>query len=76
MQLSLHRRPHYSNLFSSETTGPIIAKFHMELPMGWGNESLFATSVSHDNMAITSIYGKNTLKLFFSGTEWPVALGV
>ena len=41
----------FSNIFSSETTGPIKFKFHMETPKeggGGGNESLFKWSWSHD----------------------------
>ena len=32
------RRPHCSNIFSSETTGPIEAKFHMEPPWVGGTK--------------------------------------
>ena len=61
------RRPHSSNI--SETTGPIEAKFHLE-PLWVGRTKV--CSNGPDNMtkiAAMSIYGKNPLKIFFSGTR-------
>ena len=37
-----------SNVILSETTGSVKAKFHMELQLVGGNESLFAASGSHN----------------------------
>ena len=35
----LHRRrPHSSNIISSETAGPTKVKFHMEPPWDWGTK--------------------------------------
>ena len=50
------RRPHSLNIFSSETTGPIKVKFHMELLWDWGTK---VPSNGHDHMPI---YGKNQKK--------------
>ena len=49
---SVARRPSvrpstFSNICSSETTGPIELKYHGVL-LGWGNESLFKWSWPHD----------------------------
>ena len=46
--------------------------------MGWGNESLFKQSRSHDQYGLVTmpIYGKKNLKIFFSGTKTPMALKV
>ena len=38
----------FPNIFSSESTGPIEATFHMKLSWDGGNESLFKRSWSHD----------------------------
>ena len=54
----------FSNIFSSETTGPIEAKFHMEPP--WDRETIvYSNGPGHmTKMAAMPIYGKNlkTLK--------------
>ena len=42
--------------------------------LGWGNESLFKCSWSHDQMAAMPIYGKNPLQIFFSRTLRPMTL--
>ena len=42
--------------------------------VGWGNESLFAESGSHDLVAATPIYGKSPSKIFFSTTKGPMTL--
>ena len=49
----------FSNIFSSETTGPIENKFHMEPP--WDGETkVCSTSPGHmTKMAAMPIYGKN-----------------
>ena len=44
--------------------------------MGWGNESLFGGLDHMTKMAATPIYGKNALKIFFSGTKGPITLGL
>ena len=75
--LSSVRRPHSSNIFFSKTTGPIKAKFYIKPQWGGGNESLFAASVSHDQDGrYAPAYMVNPLKIFFSGTKGPMALGL
>ena len=51
-----------SNIFSSETTGPIEAKFHLALP--WDGETkVCSTGPSHmTKVAAMPIYGKNFKK--------------
>ena len=47
--------------------------------MARGNETLYGGGggLGHmPKMAATPIYGKNPLKIFFSGTKWPVTLGL
>ena len=69
------RRPHSSNI-SSEATGPIKAKFHME-PSWVGGIKVCSVHLGEiGKMAATPIYGKNPLKIFFSGTKGPIALGL
>ena len=69
------RRPHSLNIFSSETTGPIKVKFHMELLWGRGTKTnICSNGPSHmTKMATMPIYGKNLKK--FSSLEpkggWP-----
>ena len=51
----------FSNIFSSETTGPIEAKFYMEPPWD-GVTKVYSNGPGHlTKMAALSIYGK-TLK--------------
>ena len=70
------RRSHSSHVFSSETTGPVKAKFYME-PSWAGEMEVCSPHLDHMiKMAATPIYGKNPLKLFFSGTKGPMALGL
>ena len=52
----------FSNIFSSETTGPIEAKFHMEPPWD-GGMKVFSNGPGHmTKMAAMPIYGKNLKK--------------
>ena len=49
----------FSNIFSSETTGPIEAKFHMEPPWDWGTK-VYSNGPGHmTKMAAMPIYGEN-----------------
>ena len=66
------RRPQCSDIFFSETTQPIKAKFYVELP--WvGGTKFCSQHVGHvTKMAATPIYGKNPSKIFFSGTGGPI----
>ena len=58
----------FSNIFFSETTGPIEAKFHVEPPWD-GGMKVCSNGPGHvTKMAAMSIYGKN-LKKKFSGTK-------
>ena len=52
----------FSNIFSSETTGPIEAKFHMEPPWD-GRTKVCSNDPGHmTKMATMPIYGKNLKK--------------
>ena len=57
-----------SNIFFSETAGPIKAKFYLEPP--WvGGTIFYSRHLGHmTKMAATPIYGKNPSKIFFSRT--------
>ena len=61
-------------VFSSETTGPIEAKFHMKPP--WeGETKICSHGPGHmTKVAAMPIYGKKTLKILFSGTKRPMTL--
>ena len=64
------------NVFSSETTSPIKAKFHMDPQWIRGTE-VYSPRLGHmAKMAAMPIYGKNFLQIFFSGTIRPMALGL
>ena len=70
------RRPHSSNIFSSETTGPSKARFHIEPQKVRGME-VYSPHLGHmTKMAAMPIYGKKPLKIFFSGTKGPMVLGL
>ena len=51
--------PHSLNIFSSETTGPIEAKFHMESPWDGGTKVCSKGPGHMTKMAAMPIYGKN-----------------
>ena len=63
----------FSNIFSSETTGPIKAKFHMASPWDGGTKVCSNSPGHMTKMAAVPIYGKN-LKNLFSGTKGPMTL--
>ena len=52
----------FSNIFSSETTGPIEAKFHMEPPWDGGTKVCSNGPGHMTKMAAMPIYGKNLEK--------------
>ena len=52
----------FSNIFSSETTGPIEAKFHMEPPWDGGTKVCSNGPGHMTKMAAIPIYGKNLKK--------------
>ena len=56
------RRPHSLNIISSETTGPIEARFHMESPWDWGTKDCSNSPGHMTKMAAMPIYGKNLKK--------------
>ena len=59
----------FSNIFSSETTGPMYeAKFHVEPPWDGGMKVCSNGQGHMTNMATMPIYGKNLKKIFF-GTK-------
>ena len=66
------RRPQCSNVFFSETTWPIKAKFYVEPP--WvGGTKFCSRHLGHvTKMAAEPIYGKNPSKIFFSRTGGPI----
>ena len=61
-----------SNIFFSETAGPIKAKFYVEPP--WVGGTIFCSlHLGHmTKMAAMPIYGKNPSKIFFSRTGGPI----
>ena len=70
------RLPTFSNIFSSETTGPIELKFHMETPRDAGTTGCSNGPGHMTKMAAMPIYGKNPLKVFFSRTRRPMTSGL
>ena len=56
------RRPHSLNIFSSETTGPIKVKFHMELLWDGGTKVCSNVPGHMTKMVAMPIYGKNLKK--------------
>ena len=73
----MRRRPHSLNIFSSETTGPIKFKFHMEL-LWVGGTNVSSNGPGHmTKMATMPIYGKKLKKkIFFSETKRPMTLSL
>ena len=49
----------FSNIFFSETTGPIEVKFHVEPPLDGGTKVCSNGPGHMTNMAAMPIYGKN-----------------
>ena len=71
----------FSNIISSETTGPIKAKFHMELPWD-GGMKVYLNGPGHmTKMAVMPIYSKNLKNLLLRNQKaydfetWYVASG-
>ena len=52
----------FSNIFSSETIGPIEAKFHVEPPLDRGTKVCSNGTGHMTKMAAMPIYGKNLKK--------------
>ena len=73
---SVVRPSTFSNIFSSETTGPIKLKFHMETPKDAGTKVCSNGSGHMTKMGAMPIYGKNPLKIFFSRTRRLMTLGL
>ena len=72
----------FSNIFSSETTGPIEAKFHIEPPWDRGRK-VYSNGPGHmTKMAAMPIYGKNLKNLLLRNQKandletWYAASGV
>ena len=55
-------RPHFSNIFSSETAWPTKAKFYVEPPWGGGTKVYINDPGHMTKMATMPIYGKNLKK--------------
>ena len=71
---SVSRPSTISNDFSSETTGPIATKLHIQPPGPLGKKNC-SNGLGHmTNMAAMPIYGKNLKKIFFSRTTGPMTL--
>ena len=64
----------FSNIFSSETTGLIEAKFHTGPPWDGGTKVCSNGPGHMTKMAAMPIHGKNLKKIFFSGTKRPLTL--
>ena len=59
----------FSNIFSSKTTKPIEAKFHMEPPWDEGTK-VYSNGPDHlTKMAAMPIYGKNLKNLLFQNQK-------
>ena len=65
----------FSNI-SSETTGPIKLRFHMETSYDAGTKVCSNGPGHMTKMAARPIYGKNPLKIFFSRTRRPMTSGL
>ena len=71
----------FSNIFSSENTGPIEVKFHVEPPWDGGTKVCSNGPVHMTNMAAMPIYGKNLKNLLLQNQKagdlesWCAALG-
>ena len=64
----------YLNIVFSQTIGPIELKFHVKTPYD-KLAKIYTKSFGHmTKMAATPVYGKNSLKIFFSRTRRPVTL--
>ena len=69
-----HPSSSFSNIFSSETTGEIEAKFHMESQWDGGTK-VYTRDLGHmTKMAAMPIYGKKLSKIVFSRTKRPMTL--
>ena len=64
----------YLNIVFSETTRPIELKFHTTTSYDWLAKICTNCYGHMTKMVTTSIYGKNYLNIFFSGTKQPMAL--
>ena len=70
----VRRRPHFLNIFSAETTGPIKVKFHIELRWDGGTKVCSNGPGHMTKMADMPIYDKNLKKNFFSGPKRLITL--
>ena len=66
----------YINIVFSDNSWPIETKFHMTTPHDWLAKTYTNCYGHMTNIATMSIYGKNSLNLFFSGTKRPLGLGL
>ena len=64
----------FSNIFSSETTGPIETKFHVKPPWDRGTKVCSNGPGHMTKLAAMPIYGKKNLKIFFAGTKRSMTL--
>ena len=75
VRLSSVRPSTFSNI-SSEATGPIELKFHLETNRDGGTKVCANVPGHMTKMADMPIYGKNHLKTYFSKTRRPMTLGL
>ena len=66
----------FSNIFSSETTEPIEAKFHMGPPWDGGTKVSLNGPGHMTKMAAMPIYGKNLKNFTGSKRSMPLKLGM
>ena len=66
---SVIRRPHSLNIFSSETTGPVKVKFHMELLWNGGMKVCSNGPGHMTKMVAMPIYGKTVKNLLRNQTS-------
>ena len=67
----------FSNIFSSEATGPTEAKFHVEPPLDWGTKVCSNGPGHMTKIATMHIYGINLLlnQKAYDLETWYVASG-
>ena len=71
---SVVRSSTISNIFVSETIGPIKFKFYMETPKVMGTKVCSKGPGHMTKVAATPNYSKNPLNIFFSRTRRPMSL--
>ena len=74
--LILESHQYIKTINFSQTIGPIELEFHVKTPYD-KLVKIYTKYFGHmTKMAVSPIYGKNPLKIFFSRTSRPVTLGL